>query len=251
MKISFNIKELIRSFTPYQICYLVSVIVLTVAFTVFMPDMMLDDMSNSFVVVCSVIAVLANPVCELLIAKQSKMNFVVDILFIEIPEFVLCISLGWYSIAIITMIFWVPIDIISFLRWSRHQDEEREELTVVKRLSWKQDVLVILAIAVFSITVGYFIGMIPGAEDSYLEALASACGMANGILLLLRYNEQWYAWFTTLVLYTILYVISGSYIMLITVAAMLVNTCYGFVKWLKYTKSHTEKAEKPVCRAGI
>ena len=85
--------------------------------------------------------------------------------------------------------------------------------------------------------------MLPGAADSYLDALAAACGMANGILLLLRYNEQWYAWFITLVLYAILYVSSGAYIMLITVAAMLVNTCYGFVKWLLYTKSHPEKQQ--------
>ena len=80
--------------------------------------------------------------------------------------------------------------------------------------------------------------MLPGAADSYLDALSAAFGMANGILLLLRYSEQWYAWFITLVLYAVLYISSGTYIMLITVAAMLVNTCYGFAKWLLYTKKH-------------
>ena len=92
--------------------------------------------------------------------------------------------------------------------------------------------------------VGQLIQMIPGAEDSFLDALASACGIANGILLLLRYTEQWYAWFVTLLLYTALYIISGSYIMLITVAAMLVNTCYGFGKWLLYTRSRRKKQEE-------
>ena len=89
--------------------------------------------------------------------------------------------------------------------------------------------------------VGSLIQLIPGASDSYLDALAAACGMANGILLLLRYTEQWYAWLTTLVLYTIMYTISESYIMLITVAAMLVNTCYGFVKWYIYTKKRKQE----------
>ena len=100
----------------------------------------------------------------------------------------------------------------------------------------KQDILVILGIVAFSLIAGSLIGLIPGAADSYLDALAAACGMANGILLLLRYTEQWYAWFITLILYTVLYIISGSYIMLITTFAMLVNTCYGFVKWVLYTK---------------
>ena len=44
---------------------------------------------------------------------------------------------------------------------------------------------------------------IPGAESSYLEAFASAMGMVNGVLLLMRYSEQWYAWFITTALYII------------------------------------------------
>ncbi len=236
-------KRLLKSFTPYQITYLSAVFLMTALFIILLPDYMLDDISNPMVVVCSVVATLANPVCELLISKQSKWNFAVDAFFIEIPELVLCIALGWYTIAIVTMLFWIPIDIVSFMKWKRHPDREKEELTVVQRLSVKQDIFVILAIIAFGLGVGYLISMLPGAADSYLDALAAACGMANGILLLLRYNEQWYAWFITLVLYAILYVSSGAYIMLITVAAMLVNTCYGFVKWLLYTKSHPEKQQ--------
>ena len=127
----------------------------------------------------------------------------------------MCVWNGWYSIAIITLVFWIPIDIFSYIKWVRHTDSEHDELTVVKKLSLKQDILIIAAIAVFTIVIGSLIQLIPGASESYLEALAGACGMANGILLLLRYTEQWYAWFTTLVMYTVLYIVSGSFIMLI------------------------------------
>lgn len=236
--LSLKLKSFVRSFTPYQIGYLVTVLLLTAAFAMLFPELMLEDVSNQFVLACSVIAVLANPVCELMISKQSKLNFLVDLFFIEIPELVICLTMGWYTIAIITVVFWMPIDIFSYLRWSRHPDQEAEELTVVKRLNWKQDFLVVAAIIAFSVVAGYFIGMIPGAESSYLDALASACGMANGVLLLFRYTEQWYAWTMTLVLYAILYTISGAYIMLITVAAMMVNTVYGYCKWYHYTRTH-------------
>lgn len=235
------LKSFIKSFTPYQIIYLSSVLLLTLCFVIFMPDMMLDDMSNTFVVICSVIAVLANPVCELLISKQSKLNFLVDIFLIEIPEFVLCIALGWYTIAIVTMVFWIPIDVASYIKWTKHPDSEKIEETQVKTLTWKQDVLCILGIIVFALATGALISLIPGAADSYLDALSASFGMANGILLLLRYREQWYAWLITLILYVILYTISGSYIMLITVFAMVVNTCYGFGKWHKYIKNHETK----------
>ena len=238
-----KIKKFFKSFTPYQIIYLSMVFILVALFTIFLPDEMLEDMSNPLVVVCSVLAVLANPICELLISKQSKWNFIVSIVFIEITESILYFSLGYYSVALISIIFWIPIDIASFVNWHKHPDKEEDILTNVKKLSWKQDILIVLGILAFGFGVGYLLTLIPGAEDTYFDAFCSALGMANGILLLLRYNEQWFAWLLCLIFEAILYILSGSYIMLITVFAMLVNTCYGFVKWLIYIKNEKKTAQ--------
>ena len=236
--------KFIKSFTPYQITYLLSVFVLVALFAILLPEEMLEDMSNPLVITCSVIAVLANPVCELLIAKQSKWNFIVSILFIEVTESVLYFSLGYYSVALISIIFWIPIDIVSFIAWHKNPDEQDDVVTKVKRLTWKQDILMILAIFAFGFGVGYLLTLIPGAEDTYIDAFLSAVGMANGILILLRYNEQWIAWIICLILDAVLYIISGSYIMLITVAAMMVNTIYGFIKWLIYTNKKKKELEE-------
>ena len=190
--------KLLKSFTPYQITYLLSVVILVALFAILLPEEMLE-VDNTFVVVCSVIAVLANPVCELLIAKQSKWNFIISILFIEITESILYFSLGYYSVALISIIFWIPIDIVSFINWHKHPDEKEEVVTKVKRLNWWQDTLMVAAIFAFGFGVGYILTLIPGAEDTYIDAFVSAVGMANGILLLLRYNEQWIAWLLTLI----------------------------------------------------
>ena len=231
-----SVKALLRSFTLYQKCYVAIVFLITALFVIFMPDMMLDDTSNLFVTACAVISVLANPVCEILISKQSKMNFLVDIFFIEVPELVICIANGWYVVAATTMLFWVPVDVASYIRWTKHRDEMKEELTIVKRLSWKQDILVVAAIFAFAFAAAEVFGRLPDASDSFIDALASGFGMANGILLLMRYSEQWYAWLITLILYAVMYIQGGAYIMMISVTAMFINTCYGFVKWLLYTK---------------
>lgn len=231
----------IKSFTPYQIIYLLSVVVLVALFAIFLPDEMLEDTSNTFVLICSVIAVLANPVCELLISKQSKWNFIVSIIFIEITESVLLFSVGNYATALISIIFWIPIDIASFISWHKHPDKKEEELTVVKKLKWWQTLLSVAAIIGFGFGVGYILTLIPGAEDTYVDAFVSALGMSNGILLLLRYNEQWIAWILCLIMDTVLYIQNGSYIMLITIFAMMVNTVYGFVKWLLYIKNNKKE----------
>ena len=235
-----RVKSFLRSFTPYQITFLTVVVVLTFGFVIFFPEMMLDSTEGVLVTVCSVITVLANPLCELLISKQSKLNFVVDFFFIELTYLVISLALGWYTLAITVVCFWMPIDVVSYLRWRKHPDRVDENLTQVKRLKLWQAALVVLAIVAFGLVAGYLMQHIPGSEDSYLESFASAVGMANGVLLLLRYSEQWFAWFITTILYIFMDISAGAYILLITEVAMLVNTVYGFVKWLIYTRKHQE-----------
>lgn len=235
-----GVQSFLKSFTPYQITYLAVVCILTFAFVIFFPELMLDSTEGVLVTVCSVITVLANPLCELLIAKQSKLNFVVDFFFIELTYLVISLALGWYTLAVTVVCFWMPIDVVSFLRWRKHPDREDANLTQVKRLKAWQAALVVLAIVAFGLAAGCLMQRIPGAEDSYLESFASAVGMANGVLLLLRYSEQWFAWFITTILYVFMDISAGAYILLITEIAMLVNTVYGFVKWLLYTRKRSQ-----------
>ena len=236
-------KSFLRSFTLYQKIFLAAVLVLTAGFVILFPNEMLeaDYMAFPVLVVCSIISVISNPLCELLISKQSKWNFVIDFFLIEIPELVICLHFGWYAIAFTIMLFWMVIDVISFIRWNKHPDNEDENLTVVKRLKPWQSLLVLVGIVAFGIIVGWLLQFIPGANDTYLDAFASAVGMANGILLLLRYSEQWIAWLITTVIYLIMDISAGAYILLIGEVAMLVNTIYGMVKWYLYTKKQTKK----------
>jgi len=232
-------KSFIKSFTPYQTIYLAAVVLLTAALLIFFPEVSLGDYGEKIaLIVCAVISTISNPLCELLISKQSKWNFVVDFFLIEIPELVICLNFGWYAVAVTVLCFWMPIDVISFIRWNKHPDEDDGSLTKVKRLKPHQSALTVVAIVVFGLVVGKLLTLIPGASDTYLDAFASAVGISNGILLLMRYSEQWLAWLITTVLYLFMDISSGLYILLVTEIAMLVNTIYGMVKWYIYTKKH-------------
>ena len=237
MKTKKSLLKFIKSFNLFETVWLISVIVLLGVFSILLPDLMFEDDSTPLIIICSIVSVVANPICELMISKQSRYNFIVSIVFIEITEMIIYLSLGYYSSAFVSLLFWVPIDIASFIKWKKNPDENNDVITKVKKLSWWQDILIILGIAAFSFVVGWLLSLIPECEDTYLDAFVSALGMANGVLLLLRYNEQWYAWFAYLIFDAILWIISGHYIMLITVFAMMINTIYGFVKWIKYIKS--------------
>ena len=233
----------LKSFNKFELIWFFSVIVLLTISMIFIPDLVFEDSSSTLTVVCSIISIIANPLCELMISKQNKYNFLVSIAFIEITEMIIYMSLHLYSCALVSLLFWVPIDIVSFFKWKKNADEKDEDVTKVKKLNWWQDILIVVGIAVFSLVVGWLLSLIPECEDTYLDAFVSALGMANGVLLLLRYSEQWYVWFAYLIFDAILWIISGHYIMLITVVAMMINTIYGFVKWIKYIKSKKQLKE--------
>ena len=57
------------------------------------------------------------------------------------------------------------------------------------------------------------------------------------ILLILRYREQWIAWYISTILETVINIMSGQWMLLILKVGYLTNTTYGYIKWTKYIKS--------------
>lgn len=216
---------------------------------------------NSFLVSAGVITflyvldVILNIACELLISKQSKWNFIVS-LGVEIVEIIICIVCIYrFATMAVTLLFWIPCDIISFVVWHRHPDRQQEELTVVKKLTWWQDVLLVAAIAVWTVGVGYLLTLIEVEGGifatnltverivCYLDAAASAVGIANGLLILFRYREQWIAWYIVAILETVIDILAHQWVLLILKAGYLTNTTYGYIKWTQYIRRHKEDSD--------
>ena len=204
-----------------------------------------------------VLDVILNIACELLISKQSKWNFIVS-LGVEIVEILVCIfCLYRFATMAVTLLFWIPCDIISFVMWHRHPDKQKEELTIVKKLTPWQDVLIIAAIAVWTVGVGYLLTRIEVGGGifatnvtlknvvCYIDAAASAVGIANGLLILFRYREQWIAWYIVSILETVINIIAGQWILLILKVGYLTNTTYGYIKWTRYIRQHKDGNNPP------
>ena len=200
--------------------------------------------------------VITNIACELMISKQSKWNFIIS-LVVEVIEILICILCAYrFATLATTLLFWIPCDIISFIVWNKHPDKEDKEVTEVKKLTVKQDILLILGIIIWTLAVGYaliFIDVEGGIFANnvrlknivcYLDACASALGIANGVFILLRYREQWIAWYLVALLETVINILAGQWILLVLKAGYLTNTTYGYIKWTKYIKKH--QTDKPV-----
>lgn len=251
-----RMKKIWNSFTLYEKIWFFSVIALTIIVTILFPSTVDDLAINPVLIMGLYIAdVFTNVLCELLISKQSKWNFIVS-LFVEAIEIAVCIVIGErFATMAVTIFFWIPIDIISFINWHKHNDKEDESLTIVRRLKGYQEVLIILAIIVWTLVVGKLLTMVEvdGILESgslaetvvcYLDAFASAVGVCNGVFILLRLREQWIAWYICSILETVMNIILGQWVLLVLKAAYLTNTTYGYIKWSKYIKKAEKKEEQ-------
>ena len=252
-----RIKRVWNAFTLYEKIWFFSVIVLTIVVAIVWPSSVEDLEINPAVIMSLYIAdVFTNVLCELLISKQSRFNFLVS-LAVEVIEIATCIVIGErFATMATTIFFWIPIDIISFINWNRRRDKEDDSLTVVRTLKGWQEVLIILAIVVWTVVVGYILvnyvdveglleaGSIEEKVVCYLDALVSAVAICNGVFILLRLKEQWIAWYIDAILETVINIILGQWVLLVLKAAYLTNTTYGYIKWTKYIKSHKTEITK-------
>lgn len=241
-----------KQFTTYEKSWFLSIMVLATIFSVLFPEESANGVNGIIIMWLYLLDTFLNILCELLISKQSRYNFLVSV-FVEIVEIVISLVLMYrFATLATTLFFWLPIDIISYINWSRHKDQEEEELTVVRRLKGWQEVLVIAGIVVWTLVIGYLISGLDIATDFYnnqtietaviyIDACASAVGIANGLFIFFRFREQWIAWYICAALEAAINIISGQFVLLILKLGYFTNTTYGYIKWTKYIKSHKEE----------
>ena len=241
-----------RQFTTYEKSWFMTIMVLATIFSVLFPEESANGVNGILIMLLYLLDTFLNILCELLISKQSRYNFLISVL-VEIVEIVISIVLMYrFATMVVTLFFWLPIDIISYINWSKHRDGEEDELTMVRKLKGYQEVLVIIGIIVWTVVVGYFISGLDIATDFYhnktletfivyIDACASAVGIANGLFIFFRLREQWIAWYICAFLEAVINVLSGQYVLLILKIGYFTNTTYGYIKWSKYIKEHQQK----------
>ena len=242
-------------FTTYEKIWFMTIMILATVFAIAFPEESANGVNGIVIMLLYLLDTFLNILCELLISKQSRYNFLVSVL-VEITEIVICIVLMYrFATMVTTLFFWLPIDILSFINWTRHKDDMEDELTVVRRLKGYQEVLVLLGIALWTIVVGYLISGLDISTDfyggnrnleiivTYIDACASAVGVANGLFIFFRLREQWIAWYVCAILEGVINVMTGQYVLLILKLGYITNTTYGYIRWSRYIATHKE-AEK-------
>ncbi len=248
--------DLWHFFTTYEKIWFFSILILAFVFAFLFPEEDVNGINGKWIMTLYLLDTFLNILCELLISKQSKWNFIVS-LFVEITEILICVLLQYrFATMASPLFFWIPCDIISFISWHRHPDRQQEELTQVRKLSGWAEVLILAGIVVWTVGVGYFLSGLDITTDlfggnrtletvvCYLDACVSAVAIANGLFILFRYREQWVAWYIDAILEAVINILSGQYVLLVLKLGYLTNTTYGYIKWTKYIRAHQNESEE-------
>lgn len=241
-----------RFFNLYEKCWFMSVLVLASAFSILFPEESANGVSGIWIMSLYLADTFLNILCELLISKQSKWNFIVSVL-VELTEILMCIVLAYrFATMATTLFFWLPCDIISFINWHRKPDRDDKELTRVRSLKGWQEAVIVAGIVVWTAVIGYILSGIDLTTDlfggnktlqtavCYLDACVSAVGIVNGLAILFRFREQWIAWYISALIEAAINILAGQYMLLILKLGYLTNTTYGYIKWTGYIKGHPE-----------
>jgi len=241
-------KKLWGYFTTYEVCWFLIFTALTIAVSIVFPEESINGVSGTLLTVIYLFNVILGIFCELLTSKQSKWSLFLYIFveIIEIVKFILISAL--FASMIVSLFFWLPMHIISFISWHKHEDQKRKELTVVRSLKPKHAVILFVGVAVWTLVMGYLVAAYaPDTEFfsndsikvtvSYLDACISALAIANGILLYFRFKENWIVWLISSILCIITYALTGWWVFIVLQLGYITNTIYGYACWTKYIKN--------------
>ncbi|MBR0482233.1 MAG: nicotinamide mononucleotide transporter, partial [Firmicutes bacterium] len=121
--------------TTYEKWYLFLALAASTVCAIIFPEEDVNGVHGAIIMTLLLIYTWLNVVCELLISKQDKWNFIVSV-FIEVTEIAMYWILGYrFATMVVTLFFWLPIDIISFIVWKKHPDRVEKQKTEVRQLS--------------------------------------------------------------------------------------------------------------------
>lgn len=194
---------------------------------------------------------LCGVICVFFTAKANRMNFP----FAVINTTVFMIYLAYFGIWAtfwLEAIVYFPMNIISWINWYKHKDEEDKLLAKSKKLNWKQAILVWVIVGIITVIVHFALAEIAGntwmkfADQfgwntevmKWLDSGIFAIGIVAVILEALRYKDQYIMWLVTDVIAVAQYVLKRDPVYVTKKGIYLIEAIVGIKNWGELAKKN-------------
>lgn len=259
-----------KNWTKFEKIWLVTFLIMVVGSTIYFSFTGTDYSSwNSILLnwIIAPISAISGIMCVVLVAKGKLSNYAWGTLNCITYGYVAYMS-GYYGDAIINIFYFLPFQLIGWLWWRKHLRPQSKEDVIMRKMSWKQIIVVTLGciVATFVIGIGLFkvdfwfvnvmkrnISIYTYIENVFhipllgpvFDASTEVLQFVAQILMTLAFAEQWILWILVNVLSIVMWAsviiaeptsLPWAMPTLIMWVAYLINSFYGYVMWLRGAK---------------
>ncbi len=199
------------------------------------------DGNPPWLTIVNFISAVCGVLCIFFTAKANISNFV----FATVNTIVYAIYLIYWHIwgtATLEILFYIPMNFISWFYWAKHRDRELTQKTKAKRLTVQQNV--VCASIVLGCGLIYHAILVKlGGEVAWFDAFTLSIGIVATVLELLRYREQYVWWVITDVVSVGMYIAHFDAVYLTKRSIYLIMAIIGLVNWTKLNKTRNAENE--------
>lgn len=243
-------KGIIKSFKELKWYEWIMIVIMTLIAAKSVIDAINGNSSNPlWLTIINFVSAICGIICVFFTAKANISNFI----FAIINTFVYAIYLYYWKIwgtFYLEVLFYTPMNFISWYYWNKNHDKKLTHKTKSKKLTLKQNILVILGIIVLTIIVHTLLSSLAGdswlklASDkgwnssllAWLDSSTFAIGIVAVILELLRYREQYAWWIITDIIAVSFYILHYDLVYLTKKSIYLIMAIVGIINWIKLNK---------------
>ncbi len=236
-----NLKKSFKSLKWYEILMIVIMVViagLSIYEAIVYPEKSTNPL---WLTIINFISAICGILCIFFCAKANISNFI----FGAVNTLVYAIFLYYHKIYgtfALEVLFYMPVNFISWYIWSKHRDRELTEKTKSKRLTLTQNIIVGIVILLAGIIYHYILVKM-GGNVAWLDAFTLSIGIIAVLLEMFRYKEQYIWWLVTDVIAVIMYIVHFDAVYLTKKIIYLIMAVIGLINWTKLNKERNKTNE--------
>lgn len=199
------------------------------------------DGNPPWLTVINFISAVCGVICIFFTAKANISNFV----FASVNTIVYAIYLVYWHIwgtALLEIVFYIPMNFVSWYFWAKHRDQEMTQKTKSKKLTLLQNGIC-AAVVVASALIYHGILVKVGGEVAWFDAFTLSIGILATILELLRYREQYIWWIVTDIVSIGMYIAHFDAVYLTKRSIYLIMAIIGLMNWAKLNRTRNAENE--------
>ena len=200
-----------------------------------------SDGNPAWLTIINFISAVCGVLCIFFCARASISNFV----FATVNTLVYSVYLIYWHIwgtAALEILFYIPMNFISWAYWVKHRDEVLTHKTKAKKLTAVQNLFCTAAV-IGSAVIYHWILVRVGGEVAWFDAFTLSIGIVATVLELLRYREQYVWWIITDIVTVGMYIAHFDAVYLTKRSIYLIMAVIGLVNWAKLHKERNAENE--------